>query len=51
MQVPSLGLKEPLEDNVTTHSGILVWKIPWTEDPGGLQSSYYCIMKHPEPTA
>ena len=51
MQVPSLGLKDPLEKNMTTHSGILVWRIPRTKDPGGLQSSYYSIMKHPEPTA
>ena len=30
--------EDPLEKEMTTHSSILVWKIPWTEDPGGLQS-------------
>ena len=37
-QVRSLGWEDPLEKEVTTHSSILAWKIPWTEDPGGLQS-------------
>ena len=37
-QVQSLGQEEPLEKGMTTHSSILAWKIPWTEDPGGLQS-------------
>ena len=36
--VPSLGQKDPLEKGMTTHSIILAWKIPWTEEPGGLQS-------------
>ena len=36
--VPSLGWKDPLEKGVATHSSILGWKIPWTEEPGGLQS-------------
>ena len=36
--VPSLDLEEPLEKGMPTHSSILAWKIPWTEDPGGLQS-------------
>ena len=37
-QVPSLGQEDPLEEEVTTHSSILAWEIPWTEEPGGLQS-------------
>ena len=36
--VPSLGSKDPLEKGMATHSSILAWKIPWTEEPGGLQS-------------
>ena len=38
IQVQFLGLKEPLEKGMTTHSSILAWKIPRTEEPGGLQS-------------
>ena len=34
----SLGQKDPLEKGMATHSNILDWKIPWTEEPGGLQS-------------
>ena len=37
-QIPSLGQEDPLEKEMTTHSRILAWKIPWTEEPGGLQS-------------
>ena len=36
--VPSLGGEEPLEEKMTTHSSVLAWKSPWTEEPGGLQS-------------
>ena len=36
--VPSLGGEDPLEKGIATHSSILAWKIPWTEEPGGLQS-------------
>ena len=36
--VQSLGWKDPLEKEMATHSSILAWKIPWTEEPGGLQS-------------
>ena len=32
------GSEDPLEEEMATHSSILVWKIPWTEEPGGLQS-------------
>ena len=38
MQVLSLGQEDPLEDEMATHSNILAWEIPWTEEPGGLQS-------------
>ena len=38
MQVRSLSLEDPLEEGMATHSGILAWRIPWTEEPGGLQS-------------
>ena len=37
-QVQSLGRKDPLEKGMTTHSSILAWRIPWTEEPSGLQS-------------
>ena len=36
-QVHSLGWEDPLEKEMATHSGILAWRIPWTEEPGGLQ--------------
>ena len=36
--VQSLGQEDPLEKELATYSGILAWKIPWTEEPGGLQS-------------
>ena len=36
--VLSLGQKDPLEESMATHSSILAWGIPWTEEPGGLQS-------------
>ena len=34
----SLGQEDPLEEGMVTHSSILAWRIPWTEEPGGLQS-------------
>ena len=37
-QVQSLGREDPLEKEIATHSSILAWRIPWTEEPGGLQS-------------
>ena len=37
-QVQSLGLEDPLEKEMATHSSILTWEIPWTEEPSGLQS-------------
>ena len=38
-QVLSLGQEDPLEKGVATHSGILAWRIPWTEELGGLPST------------
>ena len=39
MQVQSLGGEDPLEKEMAPHSSILTWKIPWTEEPGELQST------------
>ena len=36
--VQSLGQEDPLEEGMANHSSILAWEIPWTEEPGGLQS-------------
>ena len=38
MQVQSLGWEDPLEEGLATHACVLAWRIPWTEEPGGLQS-------------
>ena len=38
-QVQSLGREDPLEKEMATHSSTLAWRIPWTEEPGGLQST------------
>ena len=38
MRVPFLGWEDPLEKEMATHSSVLAWRIPWTEEPGGLQS-------------
>ena len=38
MRVQSLGQEDPLEEEMATQSSILAWRIPWTEEPGGLQS-------------
>ena len=35
LQVQSLSQEDPLEEEMTTHSSILAWRIPWTEEPGG----------------
>ena len=35
--IPSLGQEDPLEEDIATHSSILVWRIPWTEEPGRVQ--------------
>ena len=37
-QVQSLGCEDPLEKEMATHSSVLAWKIPWTQEPGRLQS-------------
>ena len=38
MPVPFLGQEDPLQEGMTTHFSILAWRIPWTEEPGRLQS-------------
>ena len=45
-QVQSLGWEDPLEKGMATHSSILVWKIPWTEDPYRLQSMGSQRVRH-----
>ena len=37
-ELRSLGQEAPLEEGMATHSSILAWRIPWTEEPGGLES-------------
>ena len=37
-QARSLGQEDPLEEEMATHFSILAWRMPWTEEPGGLQS-------------
>ena len=44
--VPSLGGEDPLEKEMATHSSILAWKIPWTEEPGRLQSMGSQRVRH-----
>ena len=46
MQVQSLSRKDPLEKDMATHSSILAWRIPWTEEPGGLQSMGSQRVRH-----
>ena len=41
-QVQFLSQKVPLEKEMSTHTNILAWRIPWTEEPGGLHSSWGC---------
>ena len=45
-QVQSLGWKDPLEEGMATHSRILAWEIPWSEEPGGLQSMGSQRVRH-----
>ena len=40
--VRSLGQEDPLEKGMATHASLLAWRIPWTEDPGGLYSPWGC---------
>ena len=42
----SLGQKDPLEKEMATHSSTLAWKIPWVEEPGGLQSMGSLRVRH-----
>ena len=46
MQVQSLGQEDPLEEEMATHSSILVWDIPWTGEPGRLQSMGFHKVRH-----
>ena len=46
MQVLSLGWEDPLEEEMATHSSVLAWEIPWTEEPGGLQSMGSQRIRH-----
>ena len=45
-QVQSLGWEGPLEKGMETHSSVLAWRIPWTEEPGGLQSIRLQRVRH-----
>ena len=45
-QVQSLSWEDSLEEEMATHSSILVWKIPWTEEPGELQSMGSQAIRH-----
>ena len=45
-RVPSLGWEDPLEKGMATHSSLLAWRIPWAEEPGGLQSMGSQRIKH-----
>ena len=55
-QIRSLGREDPLEKEMATYPGILAWRIPWTEEPGGLQSAglprvrHDLVTKQPEAT-
>ena len=44
--VQSLGWEDPLEEGMATHSSVLAWRIPWTEEPGRLQSSGLQRVRH-----
>ena len=44
--VQSLGREDPLEKEMATHSSILAWRIPWTEEPGGLQFTGSQRVRH-----
>ena len=44
--VQSLGQEDPLEKRMATHSSILAWETPWTEEPGGLQSMRLQRVRH-----
>ena len=44
--IRSLGQEDPLEKEMATHSSILAWRIPWTEEPGRLQSMGWQTIRH-----
>ena len=46
MRVHSLGWRDTLEKEMATHSGIVAWEIPWTEEPGGLQFTGSQRVRH-----
>ena len=46
MWVQSLGWKESLKEEMATHSSILAWEVPWTEEPGGLESMESQRVEH-----
>ena len=46
MWIQSLGREDPLEKEIATHFSILAWEIPWTEEPGGLQSTGSQRVRH-----
>ena len=45
-RVRFLGWEDPLEEGMATHSSVLAWRIPWTEEPGGLQSMGLQRVRH-----
>ena len=45
-QVQFLGWENPMEKEMATHSSIFAWRIPWTEEPGGLQSTGSQRIRH-----
>ena len=49
-RVQSLGQEDPLEEEIATHSSILAWRIPWAEEPGGLQSTLSKRVGHNQAT-
>ena len=46
MQVQSLGREDPLEEGMTIYSSILAWRIPWAEEPGGLECTGLQRVRH-----
>ena len=49
-QAQSLNQEDPLEKGMATHSSVLTWRIPWTEEPGGLQSMELQRVRHNQVT-
>ena len=50
MRVQSLDGEDPLEEGMATHSSILAWEIPWTEEPGGLHTVHGASKSQPDTT-